>query len=218
MKFLNNKGFSLLEILVALGLTSVLSLIIMELMAQSTKNNLTSEVKNDALQLTSKMEEALKNKELCRLSLKQHDFSDSKIDLVNWNQNKDEYQKIFQVGQQIGKVKILEISIEDESKFIPTADGGYTNLIVNVDLSNSNQRKINGGSTKMLKIKTFVDNCARSLIINQLSKENLKLECQNSQGVLKNAVSGSVSVGWYGVCQYCREPRESIYDCEQPGV
>jgi prepilin-type N-terminal cleavage/methylation domain-containing protein len=216
MKILTAKGFGLLEILIALSLTSVLSLIVMELMNQSTKNNLTSEVKSDALQVKSKLEEALKSKDLCKLSLKQRDFGDSNIDLVNWNQNKDGYQKIFQTGQTIGKVQILGISIEDESKFIATADGGYTNLIVNVDLSNSNKRKINGVGTKTFKIKTFVDNCARSLIINQESKENLKLECQAGQGVLKNAVSGSV--GWYGVCQYCREPRESINDCDQSGV
>ena len=216
MKILTAKGFGLLEILIALSLTSVLSLIVMELMNQSTKNNLTSEVKSDALEVKSKLEEALKSKDLCKLSLKQRDFSDSNIDLVNWNQNKDGYQKIFEIGQTIGKVQILGISIEDESKFIATADGGYTNLIVNVDLSNSNKRKINGVGTKKFKIKTFVDNCARSLIINQESKESLKLECQNGQGVLKNAISGSV--GWYGVCQYCREPRESIHDCEQSGL
>jgi prepilin-type N-terminal cleavage/methylation domain-containing protein len=215
MKILTPKGFGLIEILIALGLTSVLSLVVIELMNQSIKNNLTSEVEIDALEVKSKLEEALKNKDICKLSLKQRDFGESDIDLLNWNQNKDGYQKIFQTGQTIGKVQILGISIEDESKFIATADGGYTNIIVNVDLSNSNRRKINGVSTKTLKIKTFVDNCVRSLIINQPSKENLKLECQTGQGILKNAVSGSL--GWYGVCQYCREPRESIHDCDQSG-
>jgi len=71
MKIFNKKiyGFSLVEILIAIGLAGGISLVIMSLMQNTKKAIETAETSNEIMQLRSKIENIMKSKESCTYTL-----------------------------------------------------------------------------------------------------------------------------------------------------
>lgn len=210
--FKNHEGFSLVQIMIAMGLLGVISVGIMQVMKTGTKTQTTLETSFELTQALSFIERTLASPGACEATVKDKNLGDTLTAINDYDSDGETVKAIYTINQEIGKIKILSIKIDTAMN--TTSDGGLTNIIIEFDKGNSGKRDMFGGKTFTKKIAIFADNCDRDLIVNQASKGNLQTTCNSYGGKIKDYEQDTDGT-WFGTCQYCNSPRIAISNCER---
>jgi type II secretory pathway pseudopilin PulG len=137
----NEKGFSLVSVLVALGLTGVLSVILMNLMEQQNKQQKKAIVDGELTEVFAQFTRVLNTKNLCRINfmgLKQGDsFNEFRMD---FDPNKDPFAKVGDKFRNtkltLTQMKILtEAEVTSQGLEVAQTDSeGKTTIVVELTL------------------------------------------------------------------------------------
>lgn len=209
---INQKGFSLVQIMIAMGLLGVISVGIMQVMKTGSKTQTTLETSFELTSVLGQIERNLTSPTACEATVKDKSLGDALTAINDYDSDGETIKPLYSVNQDIGKIKILSIKID--TAISTTSDGGLTNIIIDFDRASSGKREVFGGKTFSKKIPIFVDNCDRDLIVNQASRGNLQTTCNGFGGKVKNFEQDTDGT-WFGTCQYCNTARVEIYDCER---
>lgn len=211
-KDFTQKGFSLVQVMVAMALLGVISVGIMQVMKTGAKTQTTLETSYELTQTLGFIERMLASPGACEATVKDKFLGDTLTSINDYDSDGETIKAVYSVNQEVGKIKILSIKLD--TAIITTSDGGSTNLIIDFDKGNSGKRDMFGGKTFSKKIPIFVDNCDRDVIVNQASKGNLQTTCTGFGGKIKD-YEQDVDGTWFGTCQYCASPRIAIINCER---
>ncbi len=146
-----NKGMSLVEVMIVAGMLGGMALVGMRLMENQQKSASYFEMKNEEASVIRSIQLTLTDKLACGETLKDHKIGDSFEAIKNKNK-----KDIFMVGKIIGRNLIKIKSLSTKNNDIPE-EGGTGSLFVNIELERL--RKGYGGksTTKELMIQATVD-------------------------------------------------------------
>lgn len=137
----NDKGFSLVQVIVAMGMMSILGLAMMKMNSQQIQNTKTIKVKTEANQFYSEVVSFLSKPEICTSNFKNRSINDeASLEKISYKSGKVKYEKGKLYGQNAFRLHRIYTS----DYYSDNGDGIGT-IMVNLELEatgNINGNKI----------------------------------------------------------------------------
>jgi prepilin-type N-terminal cleavage/methylation domain-containing protein len=196
-------GFSIMEIMVAMGLLGVMSMGIMRLLDNTSKAQKSIEMKSDVQNLHNQILKIMKDEASCTATINFLNYG-LNVPSINILNSSNVSVPHFTVGQTVGKIKIEQIKLDTQANSTVTGNGVMTNLILTYLKTGNN---FYGGTRNTYKIPVSVDNC--QVVLMQDLKSNNPNPTQDciSQGGTPDGPSYEDNYGTANtyVVQVCRD-------------
>lgn len=207
----NQKGFSITEVLIAMGLLGVLSFGIMKIIESSTKAQKNIEHKDSISQLHREINDVLSNPLNCGSSFLSKSEG-AQIPMIYQLQSQAGVVPKFVVGETYSKIILDDIRLK--SLDMNGSDGSLA--IATVEVKYKKSGSFFGGSEIKKEIKINANTCVRYILENP-SIQTLAAACSGNG---KRIIEGPHS--WNGqnwiACQECNGASPAtIKSCQSPG-
>ena len=156
MRKINNKsGFSLATVIIAIALTSMLSLVFAQIIVDANKQKSLLESKFEILSINNEIKELLNNTDNCTESLRSLKPTNTPAGLTNklkFKTNAGTFVDKYPLNTTMGSnIKILSYALSDAESDVDVALENTTHLIVDYGFGNGEQR------TRKIKINLALD-------------------------------------------------------------
>jgi prepilin-type N-terminal cleavage/methylation domain-containing protein len=195
--FKSNRGFTLVEILISLGILSIISYGIMQLTDNANRSQKGLELKDNLRQVHQEVTELLSNQRNCFTSLNGKKKGDSVATLYRTSNTPVPY---FFINQEIGRTNIFIESMTIKDIDLNGSDGSNAQAVLKVNYKKDMKKAI-GASTSSKEIKINANICSLSII----QKPTLQLLQTSCIGANKKFIDGMKPWNgqYWGLCQDC---------------
>ncbi|MCT4642130.1 MAG: prepilin-type N-terminal cleavage/methylation domain-containing protein [Bacteriovoracaceae bacterium] len=206
---MKQKGFSLVEILVAIGVLSVGALSVLQLSKETGKVEKTSKIKNQINILTQEISREVSNIKSCSDTFAGKRFGQNINGALEGIKRAG--NGIYLTGQSYNGVTIKSMSISSNTDSL--SDGKTTKMFLELDFEINNNQKTIGGKNFKRKIEFYAKKCSSSIVTltSNISSADLKSQCESSySGYLYTGIEFNSTTGEYSAS--CQTECTTAYD------
>lgn len=167
------KGFSLVEVMVAVGITGILSLVVAQMMKNQNEVMTHSEAKGEELEIYSQIRTVLARKDACEATFKGSSMGDQLSVIRNSSTN-----IVFEVGNTYGNRALKLDGLILKNQNIPTS-GGLGEAIL--EIKTTRLKKDNGQKEMTREIMLQVNADASGTVIECYSQINNTIETAKAE-------------------------------------